>query len=452
MNKPTGMLIKLERLLNAKKLIPVLGPSCITFGEDDELLYPWLAKRLVENLEIEIPEESSGKETLDLQNVVSAYLKAHRPIEELSIQLDILLDSPSLQPGPFLRKIASIDSFKVFFTLGFDPLLERALSKVRFGDSKTPRIWEFSLADTSTDLPFNLADTKETIIAYLFGKISPIPSFNLWDRDAIEFVWRLQQSLPALPNLRASLENNNLLFFGSNFSDWFVRFFLRVIHGKQLNQNDTIRFHFAESQLDSNPDTILFYDALHGVVEFIHGEPLAFAENFVDYILPKYALPETVPNKAMQMHACDKTQQGTIFVSYAHEDKELIQPLIKALNKKGCRIWVDKERLSAGENFDERLENAIKKQCGLFLSVISTTTESRKESYFHKERCWAAERFKSFAPGTVFYVPVVIDDVEIPPKKEPKVFENCHLFSFSSDLEGLVEYLYKLQLDDGVIQ
>jgi hypothetical protein len=453
MSESKHLLIKLERLLNANGLYPVLGPSCITFGENDEPLYPWLARRLVEELDIEIPDEARSpvSSSLDLQQVTSAYLRMHRPIEELSMKLDILLDSDELQPGPFLYKLASIGAFKLFFTIGFDPLLERALQKVRLGGFHPPRIWEFSLADESTDLPTDIDRDQNPIIAYLFGRISPFPSFYLWDRDAIEFVWRLQQALPNLPVLKRTLNSKSFLFLGSGFNDWLVRFFLRVINGKQLNQQDPVRFHFAESHLHANPDTVLFYDALHGVVEFKHGDPLSFANEFVDYVLPKYEIPKMNTDKPISFE--EEIQKGSIFVSYAHDDAKAIEPLLEAMNRRGCIFWVDKQRLSAGENFETSLENAVKKRCGLFLSIISKTTEARKEAYFHRERHWAAERFQSFSHGEVFYIPVVIDDIPLPPKREPKVFESCHIFKLGEQgMEDLISNLLTLQQQDGVIE
>jgi hypothetical protein len=85
-------------------LIPVLGPGCITFGDDDVPLYPWLAQQLVERLGIELP--ATFQPPLDLHAVACAHIAARGSVEDLSMELDILLDCAELKPGRLLRASA----------------------------------------------------------------------------------------------------------------------------------------------------------------------------------------------------------------------------------------------------------------------------------------------------------------------------------------------------------
>jgi TIR domain len=115
---------------------------------------------------------------------------------------------------------------------------------------------------------------------------------------------------------------------------------------------------------------------------------------------------------------------GAIFMSYAREDEEAARRLKAGLERHGCLVWYDRERLKPGGNWHNNLEDEVKGRCSLFLSVISRTTEGAPAGYFHQERNWAAEWQAMFSEGEEFYVPVVIDDSSLATKREPRSFRN----------------------------
>ena len=71
----------------------------------------------------------------------------------MCIEIDELLDSPALEPGSLLKSLASMAQCRLFFTLGFDPLMERALNLLRGAGRPITRTWCFSLDRESVDLP-----------------------------------------------------------------------------------------------------------------------------------------------------------------------------------------------------------------------------------------------------------------------------------------------------------
>ncbi len=62
-----------------------------------------------------------------------------------------------------------------------------------------------------------------------------------------------------------------------------------------------------------------------------------------------------------------------------------------------------------GDQWDAKIRRQIK-NCDLFIPVVSTTTQNRREAYFQLEWKLADDRTHMMAPGTPFIVPVVIDD------------------------------------------
>jgi hypothetical protein len=103
--------------------------------------------------------------------------------------------------------------------------------------------------------------------------------------DAIEFVWSLQKVLPTLNHLATALATNNLLLLGTDFSDWLVRFFLRVIKGKPLNEDRRLPFLLAEARVGREADAVLFYDALGGGIESLGHAPIAFTRQLTERAL-----------------------------------------------------------------------------------------------------------------------------------------------------------------------
>jgi hypothetical protein len=96
--------------------------------------------------------------------------------------------------------------------------------------------------------------------------------------------------------------------------------------------------------------------------------------------------------------------------------------LVCGLQGVGCTVRYDRERLLAGHQWHNSLEDEVKRRCGLFLSVISRTTEAARESYHHLERNWAASRAERMARNEEFCVPVVIGDSPLATAREPRVF------------------------------
>lgn len=98
-----------------------------------------------------------------------------------------------------------------------------------------------------------------------------------------------------------------------------------------------------------------------------------------------------------------------IFISYAHEDAAPARALADALRETGLEVWFDQNELRGGDQWDTKIRVQIK-SCGLFIPLISRTTQARDEAYFRLEWKLADDRSHLMAPGKVFIVPVVIDD------------------------------------------
>ena len=112
---------------------------------------------------------------------------------------------------------------------------------------------------------------------------------------------------------------------------------------------------------------------------------------------------------------------GAVFLSYASQDAEAAQRICDALRAGGIEVWFDQSELRGGDSWDRQIRKQIH-GCGLFIPVISATTQGRLEGYFRREWRLAVDRTHDMADGKTFLVPVVIDDTKDQDAEVPESF------------------------------
>ena len=65
-----------------------------------------------------------------------------------------------------------------------------------------------------------------------------------------------------------------------------------------------------------------------------------------------------------------------IFLSYASEDKAIAEPIAFSLRSRGHKVFLDRDDLPAGGEYDRRIEQAVE-QAGLFIFLISPTSVAK---------------------------------------------------------------------------
>jgi TolB-like protein/tetratricopeptide (TPR) repeat protein len=98
-----------------------------------------------------------------------------------------------------------------------------------------------------------------------------------------------------------------------------------------------------------------------------------------------------------------------VFLSYASQDAEVAQRICAALRAAGVEVWFDQSELRGGEAWDRQIRKQIH-DCALFVPVISTHTDARREGYFRREWKLAVDRTADMAEDVAFLLPVVIDN------------------------------------------
>ncbi|MGI9114090.1 MAG: toll/interleukin-1 receptor domain-containing protein [Chthoniobacterales bacterium] len=409
--------------IDAGKVIPVVGEGVVNFGANNQNLYAWLAKSLAEKLQVPADCLSPAP---TLNEVVCRHLLRGGARNVIYTRLQRILRDECPEPGIALRELASISAFNFFVTTTFDPLLENALNAERYGGKPLTQRLAFFPEAALKDLPVRKAELSRATVYHLLGHVSPSPEYVVWEEDALEFICALHQHLPVMEKLARDLKEYGLLVIGLNFSDWLVRFFLRITKQSRLSASRANTEVLAIGPAAPGAESmVLFFGGVSRNIHVIECDPSEFVLELSRRWREKHPVTEAAgeftPPPEAEMPA------GAIFLSYAREDEEAARTLKAGLERHGCVVWYDRERLKPGGNWHNDLEDEVKGRCSLFLSVISRTTENSPAGYFHQERHWAAEWQAMFSEGEEFYVPVVIDDSPLATKREPRSFRKVHV-------------------------
>jgi hypothetical protein len=408
----------LLREIHGKRVIPVVGPRVVTV--DDAAtgttvpLYRHLAPRLARELGIDSPDTFTS-----LDQVARSFLSCNgNSRRELYLALGEMLETGLgvAIPQP-LRHLASITDFNLFVTSTPDPLLARAMQAIRPGFSAARDVIRFCPPGTasrtsqaSCDLP---VEFRDTLVYHILGDYT-LSDFAIWEEDYMEFICGLLEQRGTVENLFHMFVSRSLLLLGAPSDDWIVRFFLRVVRGQRLSTFPESRDYLVESKNALSDALIFFFDKATKTTRVILAAPDVFVAELARRWRDTYGATDDA--RFLERQPTDMPP-GSVFISYAREDLATAIRVGQALASAGVRIWLDRQRLRVGDNYENTLEQAVK-DASFFISLISQHTEENPDRYVHKERTWAAQRH---VDGYVFYLPLIIDGTE-GVAREPQCF------------------------------
>jgi hypothetical protein len=136
----------------------------------------------------------------------------------------------------------------------------------------------------------------------------------------------------------------------------------------------------------------------------------------------------TIEIEGLGMFEHDKNQQiifrphgeSTVFLGYAREDRQQITRLYRELQNAGLSPWMDTQALLPGQNWRRAIEQTIEVS-DFFVGCFSSNSVS-KRGHFQSELAHALEVSKSIPLDHVFFVPVRLDDCDLP----GQVVSNTH--------------------------
>lgn len=421
--------------IEERRVVPVIGPGLVEVEVDGttQPLMRVLARRLAEKLRVDL---SSLPPDPALNDIASAFVARGGRREEIYPKIRLLLRDLNAQPGAALSQLAAIPGFELFVSLTFDGLLADALNRARFAGEGGTHQLAFS-PSRAEDLPRDWSMARTPVVYHLLGKVSAAPEYAVTDEDVLEFVTSLQSEVKRPNLLFDELRGGHLLVIGAAFPDWLARFFLRAAKNRQLSLARSEREIIVDPQAAGDPKLVSFVRNFSYGTRLVGFEPSSFvAELHRRWIAAGHALATPaaapVPASSVAMAVASASNMadvprapaapavvasepresmlpGSVFLSYAKEDLQHVLALKAALDRAGVEAWLDKERLEAGDMYDQKIRRFIK-TCGAFVPIISRNTERRMEGYFRKEWKLASERAQGIAEHIPFILPVVVDD------------------------------------------
>jgi hypothetical protein len=419
--------------IDAGQVIPVVGPGLLTMTGHDgtsKPLYDMLAPALMTTLGL-----SAGNSSFQTtKDVAAAYILSGQPQHKVYRSMQRLLRSEenrliSNEVGfpPALEKLAKIYRFPLYIATTPDHLTEMALEKFRWDFRRDANVRVFHPAEPpdSSDLP---AQNLSGAWCYkLFGDFDPqrFRDFVVSDEDLMEFMVGLMANSDKMRNIINFMRRRSLLFLGMPAYDWTVLFLLRIIRGMRLSSRDeNSRWEYISDHNNAIDDsTILFFQRAMKTTRVIFGDPVNFVHNLHERWSREHGAASDQGYKDLLRDLPPGSEKNSVFISYKREDAAIAVTLAHALWHADVPVWLDRQRLEPGENFDETIESMIRIECILFVSLISVETEKCSECYVHKERRWASERQGSLS--TRFYMPflwgaITADEVKLEPENIQK--------------------------------
>lgn len=101
---------------------------------------------------------------------------------------------------------------------------------------------------------------------------------------------------------------------------------------------------------------------------------------------------------------------GDIFISYSSKDKDFVRRLAGEIEAQGYSIWLDEKKLIAGDSLPRAIGKAIHKSK---VSIIVLSRNSISSNWVQYEISQATSRM---VKGQMRLIPVLIEDIELPPE------------------------------------
>ncbi|MCA2691609.1 SUMF1/EgtB/PvdO family nonheme iron enzyme [Microcystis sp. M034S2] len=149
-----------------------------------------------------------------------------------------------------------------------------------------------------------------------------------------------------------------------------------------------------------------------------------------------------------------KKSEIQIFLAHASEDKPAVLALFNRLKQAGYKPWLDKKDLIPGQIWRDEIPKAIKAS-QIFLACLSGKS-ANKQGYIQRELRIALDTLGEMLPGTIFFIPMRLEECEIPDLRMSEVglnLRDIHRLDYWEEdgfeqLERAIGYQFKLEPEE----
>lgn len=397
-----------ERLLIEIKdgnVIPVIGSELFSIEVEDEKIQldEYILRKMSDAIEVEYSDIldytqlASKKYAVNWDEIDSdPYYHTVQILKEMS--------NLQVKSSEALRKLLSIDKFKLVLTTSFDDWAYGTMEE-KWGKGNVR-----SLYYKKRSLEQDIDNLSIPTIYHMFGKADVVPhSFVLTEDDLLEFLhyWLNDNYRPK--RLANTLREKYLLVIGCNYPNWLFRFF---IHSMKYSSSSYAKNEFgmvADSKLDN--ELIAFLSRIDAQM---HDNAVSFIDELVER-WQKYS---------------DQGAKKEIFISYASEDYDVTKEIVNTFEKMGVNVWFDKKELEPADEYAVKIEKEIR-ESQAFIPILSKNTLISGRRFFKREWKWGEEEI-GWRGLEKFVYPIVIDDVDLSSSMLPNIFRDAQIIDYNN--------------------
>ncbi len=419
--------------LTAGNIIPVIGNDLSLLKGENETpvpLYDYITKKLLEIEDISDPNPSISEIVLGNPQIASTIKSIYEQIEEDRFYTRSL------------EKLAEITDFKFYVSTTVDDLLVKAIRKVRKikdEDSKLKVINYSLLGKSPKDVE------PEVTVFNLLGSLSELKHSAIDEEEMLEYFFSIaskeHEDHPQADYFIECVSDKSFLFIGCDFPDWLMRFVIRILSNRRI-KDETFKDHIVINTKKERGKLKNFLAQCEKDVVVISQEQTNNEEAFVDLLYDKW-MDKIKKDKHTQY-------EGSVFLSYFHQDETDAEALKNALEKEGIDVWFDKEDLRATEHKD-RIWEAID-NCKIFLPIISGKCLDADESYAREYEWPTAGKiyeYKKKSDQPYAIIPCFIGDIDRKDDRIPGFMRASTIFDLKTGQDRIIDeikYLLKPKL------
>lgn len=389
-------------------VVPVVGRDLLVIETDNgpRLLHNLLAEELARELGI---PTNGLPDHYDCNDVICAQEKFTGDASSLSRTVVRILKGLKVPIPESLRLLAEIQGFRVFVSATFDTLLEQAITSVR---GVSPATAAFPAASGNTDFDPAQLESKGSFVFQILGRASASSDFGLTEGLVLEQMHDLMVGTGRPIKLIRHLQENHLLVLGVSFPDWLSRFLLRLARSKPLWDARNTSEVIAERGADQSLSLFLKRFSPDHSHLFAGDDPVAFVRELHARWTERHPPNgDEFPPPGEIESSPTPINPGSIFISYAKEDRSKAMALKAKLEAHQLEVWID-ERLQMGAQNSPHwpiIERNIRESCA-FVAVLSQNTLGDTPRAFRREWAMAYEREKDYFGGDNHFIyPVAVD-------------------------------------------
>jgi hypothetical protein len=392
---------RLMFFIERRNVALVIGGKALLIEPDGQPFDSALAQRL--GIEMGLTFATDGPPTLD-ELMLAARRRSVDRARVIRAMRHVLRTLDHTARSRTADALAAIDSLRTFVVASFDSLVESAL---RNSSPAAPAVLEILEGGRNERQDVPAPETR--LVAYVAGRPETSYKIPLTTGELLE-LWLNVSELnpPVLQALRSRLRDQSLLFLGIDWTNPSFHLLPRLLRGAD---GFGLASFVDDSRSESVSDVMLLDS--DGAVEWV-SQPVA---PFIEELVRRIRATSPPPAAAAASEPVPYAPGFTVFVSYAREDLQSAERVVRQLQEVGIDVWFDRAQLTGGDSFIQETRRAID-ECSLFVSLISKASTRQSQALFILERKLAAERAGRIE-GRLFYIPLLLDDVEPPFRSEP---------------------------------